>query len=157
MLGNILCENVSIIFSYYLWYIFSNIFCIEHVCSYMPIQSIWLQFLSFFRPVETGGTGGPANPQIFAKFDILLIDNDCEKKKIAKEKYKLVQILRKVLATLLLHRELTYEIFKKGRLGRTSTLKWGLLEKRGNFFQRGVAIWKKNKLKSEIFNDKKSL
>ena len=52
----------------------------------------------------------------------------------------------------------SYQIFKKGGLDRTSTLRGRLLEKRDNFFQGGVAILqKKNKLKSEIFNDKKSL
>ena len=45
--------------------------------------------------------GRTAAPQIFATVDLLLIDNDSEKKKIAK-KYKLVQIPRKLLVTLLL-------------------------------------------------------
>ena len=50
-----------------------------------------------------------------------------------------------------------YQIFKKGgKLDKTSTLRGGLLEKRGVTFLRGIAILqKKNKLKSEIFNDKK--
>ena len=48
--------------------------------------------LSFYRPVETrvGGWGGlqPAPPplQIFAKVDLLPIDNYSEKKKVAKRK-----------------------------------------------------------------------
>ena len=40
-------------------------------------------FLSVFRPVETEGGGGPAAPQIFAKGDLWLIDNDSEKKNVA--------------------------------------------------------------------------
>ena len=48
----------------------------------------------------TGG-GGAAAPPIFAKADLLLIDNDSEKKKIA-TKCKLIQIPRKRLVTLLL-------------------------------------------------------
>ena len=45
--------------------------------------------------------GGAAAPQIFAKADLLLIDNDSEKKKRA-TKCKLIQIPRKRLVTLLL-------------------------------------------------------
>ena len=45
---------------------------------------------------------------------------------------------------------------KRGRLGRTSTLRGGLLEKRRvTFFRGAVAILQKNKLRSEIFNEKK--
>ena len=51
--------------------------------------------------------------------------------------------------------------FQKGwRLDRTSTLRGGLLEKRGVTLRGGgggVAIFQKNKLKSEIFNYKKIL
>ena len=51
----------------------------------------------------------------------------------------------------------SYQIFKKGGLDRTSTLRRGLLKKRGvTFFRGGCNFYKKNKLKSEIFNDKKS-
>ena len=48
---------------------------------------------------------------------------------------------------------------QKGGLDSTSTLRGGLQEKRVVTFFRGVAIFtkKKNKLKSEIFNNKKSL
>ena len=49
---------------------------------------------------EGGGTGGPL--QIFGRADLLPADNDSEKKKIAKKKYKPVQIPRKLLAALLL-------------------------------------------------------
>ena len=42
MLGNILCQNVSIIFSYCLWYMYYNIFCIEHVCICIPIWFLHL-------------------------------------------------------------------------------------------------------------------
>ena len=48
-----------------------------------------------------GGAGGLHPPQVFAKADLLLIDNDSEKKKIA-TKCKLIQIPRKRLVTLLL-------------------------------------------------------
>ena len=51
----------------------------------------------------------------------------------------------------------SYQIFKKFELDRTSTLRGGLLEKRGDFFQRALQFLQKNKLKPEIFNDKKSL
>ena len=46
-----------------------------------------------------------------------------------------------------------------GELDRTSTFRVGLLGKTGvTFFRGGVAIFTyKNKLKYEIFNDKKSL
>ena len=49
---------------------------------------------------------------------------------------------------------------KKGMgsgLDKTSTLRGGLLEKRRVTLQGGLQFYKKNKLKSEIFNDKKSL
>ena len=48
-----------------------------------------------------GGAGGAVVPQIFAKVDLLQIDNDSEKKKGAK-KHKPYQIPRKLLVTLLL-------------------------------------------------------
>ena len=62
-----------------------------------------------FRPVETGETEGwgwgwegrVAAPQIFSNVDLLRIENDSDKKKIAK-KCKLVQILLKLLVTFLL-------------------------------------------------------
>ena len=44
--------------------------------------------MSYLRPVKTGGAGGgrgPAAPQIFAKVDLLPIDNYSEKKKIARK------------------------------------------------------------------------
>ena len=47
------------------------------------------------------------------------------------------------------------QIFQKGGLDRTSTFRGELLGKRGCFFH-GDAIFTKTKLKSEIFNDKKS-
>ena len=54
------------------------------------------------RNAQGGGLHGTAAlPQIFAKVDLLPIENDSEKKKIVKE-YKLVQILRKLLITILL-------------------------------------------------------
>ena len=49
---------------------------------------------------------------------------------------------------------------KKGGLDRTSTLRGELLEKKGVTFFRGEGgcnFTKKSQLKSEIFNDKKSL
>ena len=41
-----------------------------------------------------------ASPQIFAKVDLLPIDNDSEKKKVT-QKYKSFEIPRKLLVTLL--------------------------------------------------------
>ena len=52
-------------------------------------------------PVKTGSLWRLQLPQIFAKVDLLPIGNDSEKKKIAKN-YKLLQIPRKLLVTLLL-------------------------------------------------------
>ena len=46
--------------------------------------------------------------------------------------------------------------FQKGGLDRTSTFRGGCWERGGDFFQGGVQL-SHNKLKSEIFNDKKSL
>ena len=49
--------------------------------------------------------------------------------------------------------------FQKGGLNRTSTFRGGLLEKRGVTFSReggGFNFHIKNKVKSEIFNDKKT-
>ena len=46
--------------------------------------------------------------------------------------------------------------FQKGGLDRRSIFKWGLLGKRGEtFFRKGGNFDIKNKLKSEMFNDKK--
>ena len=50
----------------------------------------------------------------------------------------------------------SYQIFEKG-LDRTSTFREGLVGKRGVFFQGGCNFYIKDKLKSKIFNDKKSL
>ena len=48
------------------------------------------------------------------------------------------------------------QIFKKGGLDKTSTFRGGLLGKRVVvFFRGGCNFYIKNKLKSEIFNDKK--
>ena len=47
------------------------------------------------------------------------------------------------------------QIFRKGGLDRTSTFRGGLLGKRGWLFSGGLQFSHKNKLKSEIFNDKK--
>ena len=47
--------------------------------------------------------------------------------------------------------------FEKGGLDRTSTFRGGLLGKRGVTFFRGGGVQLSHKLKSEIFNDKKSL
>ena len=57
----------------------------------------------FHKKECTGGRAAwtAALSQIFAKVDLLPIENDSEKKKIVKE-YKLVQILRKLLITILL-------------------------------------------------------
>ena len=44
-----------------------------------------------------------------------------------------------------------------GGLGRTSTLRRGCWKRGGKFFQGGLQFLQKNKLKSEIFNDKKIL
>ena len=48
------------------------------------------------------------------------------------------------------------QILKRG-LDRTSTFRGGLLGKSGSFFGREGVQLSHNKLKSEIFNDKKSL
>ena len=56
------------------------------------------------------GAGRIGDPQIFATVDLLLIDNDSEKKKQQK-KYKLVQISRKLLVTLVLSTSFFYSIF----------------------------------------------
>ena len=48
------------------------------------------------------------------------------------------------------------QVFKKGGLTGPQLLE-GVAGKEGVTFSRGVAIFTKNKLKSEIFNDKKSL
>ena len=47
------------------------------------------------------------------------------------------------------------QIFKKGGLDRTSTFRGGCWERGGDFFQEGLQFSDKNKVKSEIFNDKK--
>ena len=47
---------------------------------------------------------------------------------------------------------------KFSKKGKTSTFRGGLLEKMGvTFFREGCNFHIKNKLRSEIFNDKKSL
>ena len=56
----------------------------------------------------------------------------------------------------------SYQIFKKeGRLGRISVFRGSLLGKKGMTFfggkGGGCSFYIKNKIKSEIFNDKKSL
>ena len=56
---------------------------------------------SYNRLVETGGLGGGCSPQVFAKVDLLPIENDSEKKKVAK-KYKSLQIPQKLLLATLL-------------------------------------------------------
>ena len=51
-----------------------------------------------------------------------------------------------------------YQIFKKGDLTGSQYLVGVLGKERGDFFQGGVAVSiDKNKLKSEVFNDKRSL
>ena len=47
--------------------------------------------------------------------------------------------------------------FQKGDLNRTSIFRVGCWERRGDFFQGGCSFYIKNKLKSEISNDKKCL
>ena len=47
--------------------------------------------------------------------------------------------------------------FQKGGLDRTSSFRGGWWERGGDFFQGGCKFHIKSKLKSEIFNDKKSL
>ena len=47
------------------------------------------------------------------------------------------------------------QIFKKGVLTGPQFLEGGCWEKGGNLFQEGCSFYIKNKLKSEIFNDKK--
>ena len=48
--------------------------------------------------------------------------------------------------------------FTKGQgLDSTSTLRGGCWKRGGNLFQGGLPFYKKNKRKSEIFNDKKCL
>ena len=44
-----------------------------------------------------------------------------------------------------------------GGLGRISIFRGGCWERGGDFFQGGCSFYIKNKLKSEIFNSKKSL
>ena len=46
------------------------------------------------------------------------------------------------------------QIFKKMRLDRISVFRGGLLERRGDYLQDG-GFYIKNRLKSEIFNNKK--
>ena len=46
--------------------------------------------------------------------------------------------------------------FQKGALDRTLTSRGGCWKRGGNFFQGGLQFLQKNKLKSEIVNDKKS-
>ena len=47
-------------------------------------------------------------------------------------------------------------MFKKERVDRTSTFRGGVAWKEGvTFFRGGLQFLQKNKLKSEIFNDKK--
>ena len=46
--------------------------------------------------------------------------------------------------------------FQKGGLDRTSSFTGGFWEREGDFFQGGCNCHIKNKLKSEIFNEKKS-
>ena len=46
---------------------------------------------------------------------------------------------------------------KGGGLDRTSSFRGGCWEREANFFQGGLQFLHKNKLKSGIFNDKKSL
>ena len=45
----------------------------------------------------------------------------------------------------------------RGGLGKTSTFRGGCWERGGDFFREGCNFYIKNKLKSEIFNDKKNL
>ena len=60
------------------------------------------KYCIFYRPLEPGrGEAAAPLPQSFVKVDLLLIDNDSEKEKIA-SKYKLVQIPWRLLVTLLL-------------------------------------------------------
>ena len=61
-------------------------------------------------PVETVGAGG-GSPQIFAKVDLLPIDNNREKKSAAK-KHTAYPIPRKLLVTLLLPCSVIYVINK---------------------------------------------
>ena len=51
----------------------------------------------------------------------------------------------------------SYQIFKKGGIDKTSLLIGGLLGKKWWPFTEGCSFYIKNKLKSEIFNGKKSL
>ena len=64
-------------------------------------EPLLLNYARHYRLVETGRNWGAEAPQILANIDRLPIDNDSQKKKIAK-KYKLVHIAQKLLATLLL-------------------------------------------------------
>ena len=52
--------------------------------------------------------------------------------------------------------EPTTKFSKRGRLDRISVFRGGCLERGGNFFQAGCSFYIKNKLKSEIFNNKNS-
>ena len=70
------------------------------------IDKIYLYAKNTFEAIQdrrNRGDRGAADPlpQVFAKADLLLIDNDSEKKKIA-TKCKLVQIPRKHLVALLM-------------------------------------------------------
>ena len=67
---------------------------------------------SLISPVETvGAGGGGGSPQIFAKVDLLPIDNNSEKKSAAK-KHTAYPIPRKLLVTLLLPCSVIYVMNK---------------------------------------------
>ena len=53
--------------------------------------------------------------------------------------------------------EPTSKFSKRGGLTGSQFLEWGCWERGGDFFQGGSSFYLKNKLKSTIFNDKKSL
>ena len=60
-----------------------------------------MRFAGNTGPQKPGDWEGLHPPNVFAKFDLLPIDNDSKKKKVAKN-YKPFQIPQKLLVTLLL-------------------------------------------------------
>ena len=93
-----ICTHTHI---YIYTYIYTYVFIHKYICIYT--WYIYVYMYIHTRPVETGGLGGGCwPPHILVKVDFLPIDNDSDKKKIAK-KCKLVQISRKLLVTLLLY------------------------------------------------------
>ena len=76
----------------------------SEINSQIPFDSYWSDFSynqHHKQACRKWSVWGIVTPPILAKVDLLPTDNDIEKKKRAKKKYKLVQISRKLLVTLL--------------------------------------------------------